>query len=120
MSSDFQQLIIIGRVVHDAQPASTRNGNSYAAFVMAVTDSWLDNDGVPVSKATHFTVICWNKLAEGVAVNLRAGDQVMAIGTVSVRMYEARNTAPLVNLEVRAKHVKILVKHDFNNNSDEK
>jgi len=111
--SDFQQLIIVGRVVEAVRLQHSRNGNAAATFLVAVVQSWLDDDAQPISKTTNFTILCWNQLANQAKRELQLGDRILIVGTIDVRTYLSRDSKPVVSLEIRAKQFKLLEKQSI-------
>lgn len=107
--SDFHQLVLIGTVAESAQTLRARNGAVSVSFTVSVLESWLDDDGMPISKTTSFTVLCRNRLVSH-AAQLVTGDRVLVVGGIEGRTYTGRDSKTIMLLEVKARQLRILEK----------
>jgi single-stranded DNA-binding protein len=105
--SDFHQIVIVGTVAQSAQTLCARNGTISVSFTVSVSESWFDDDGMPNSKTTSFTVLCRNRLASH-ATQLIAGNRVLVIGGLEGRAYTGRDSKTIVTLEIKARQLRIL------------
>lgn len=83
-------LTVVGKVVSEITQTTTANGFKKCSFRVGAQErrfdreaqKWVDGDRVYVQ------VICWRKLAEGVAASLFRGDNVVVTGRLMLNEWE--------------------------------
>ena len=87
----------------------TPSGVPVASFSLAVSRSWVGQDGQRQEKTTWFRVTAWRKLAETVSQYLSKGRQVLVIGEIEeARTYTDRDGNTRAALEVTAQTVRFI------------
>jgi single-strand DNA-binding protein len=108
MASDFNKVILTGRLVADPDVRYTPNGAEVAQFRIAVNRSYRVKDQTEWQQETFFVnVVTWNRLAEKVESNFKKGDLVLVEGRLNIRSYETDGTKKWVT-EIIANDVKFL------------
>lgn len=80
MAKSVNQVILLGRLVRDAEARSTNSGKSVATFSLAV-------DKLPEG-ADFFEVTVWDKLAENVTKYTGKGSKILVQGRLSQQTWE--------------------------------
>jgi len=108
MASDYNKVILTGRLVADPDIRYTPNGAEVAQFRIAVNRSYRMKDQSEWQQETFFvTIIAWNRLAEKVENNFKKGDLVLVEGRLNIRSYETDGTKKWVT-EIIASDAKFL------------
>ena len=108
MASDYNKVILTGRLVADPDVRYTPNGAEVAQFRIAVNRSYKIKDQSDWQQETFFvTIIAWNRLAEKVENNFKKGDLVLVEGRLNIRSYETDGTKKWVT-EIIASDAKFL------------
>jgi single-strand DNA-binding protein len=98
-------LTVVGKVISDLNHSTSANGFKRCGFRIKAWErrydkeagEWVDGDRV------FLQVMCWRRLAEGVAASLRKGDYVVVTGKLAVREWETDGQQrSMVELEARA------------------
>lgn len=102
----LNRVILVGRLVADAELRKTNSGMSVASFDLAVDNAMSNPDG---SKATCFiAVTCWDGLAENVAKFTSKGKLVGVDGKLNQRKFTDKNGNNRNVIEVVADSIKFL------------
>ncbi|MCD6426500.1 MAG: single-stranded DNA-binding protein [Caldisericaceae bacterium] len=109
MASDFNKVILTGRLAADPDVRYTPNGSEVAQFRIAVNRSYKtkDNPNDWQQETFFITIITWNRLAERVEKNFKKGDLVIVEGRLNIRSYEVDGVKKWVT-EIIANDVKFL------------
>ncbi len=108
MASDYNKVILTGRLVADPDIRYTPNGAEVAQFRIAVNRSYKIKDQPDWQQETFFiTIIAWNRLAEKVENNFKKGDLVLVEGRLNIRSYETDGVKKWVT-EIIANDAKFL------------
>lgn len=79
---------LIGNLGKDVEFTEFSSGNKRAAFSLATTESYKNNQGEQVKNTQWHNVIAWGKNAELMAKILTKGNKVAVTGTLSYRSYQ--------------------------------
>ena len=79
----LNKVVLIGRMVKDAELKATQSGKSVASFTIAVDSGYGEN-----KKADFINCVAWNKTAEFVTAWFKKGDMIAVVGRLSSRSYE--------------------------------
>ena len=85
--SDVNQVVLIGRLVRDAELKCTSSGKPVTRFSLAVNekrkvgDDWKDSAG-------FFEVVLWGQLGESLSLYLTKGKQIAVIGKLTQERWE--------------------------------
>lgn len=113
----LNRIILVGRLVSDAELRKTNSGMSVATFPIAVVNAMSNPDG---SKATCFIdVTSWGELAENVAKFTSKGKLVGVDGKLNQRKYTAKDGTNRVVYEVVADSIKFLESKPQEDNIDD-
>lgn len=105
----YQQITLVGNLGNDPEMRYTPSGVPVASFSLAVSRSWVGQDGQRQEKTTWFRVTAWRKLAETVSQYLSKGRQVLVIGEIEdARPYTDRDGNLRAALEVTAQTVRFI------------
>ena len=105
----YQQITLVGNLGNDPEMRYTPTGVPVASFSLAVSRSWVGQDGQRQEKTTWFRVTAWRKLAETVSQYLSKGRQVLVIGEIEdARPYTDRDGNMRAALEVTAQTVRFI------------
>lgn len=83
-------ITIVGNVISDVKARRTTDGQRMVSFRVASNERRYDKDSGEWVDGDRFyvTVICWRRLANGVALSLAKGDPVIVTGRLYTRGYE--------------------------------
>lgn len=94
----------IGRLTRDPELRRTERGKAVVMFTIAI-DRGFDGE-----HTDFLPVVCWDKLAENVANFLSKGSLVGVQGSITSRVYKARDGQNRTAIEVLARTVQFLEK----------
>jgi len=104
--ADFMTVTLVGMVSEQPELQVTQTGKSLLKVKMKTSRSSKNAKGEWEQKdATSWSVTAWGQLAENAAQELREGDVIMALGTISQREWEGRDGAKRISLELNAQHL---------------
>ena len=106
----YQQITLIGNLGSDPEMRFTPTGVPVATFSLAVTRTWVNNQGERQEKTVWTRVTCWRKLAEFVSQYLTKGRQVLVVGELEEpRAWIDKKTGdPRAGLEITATTVQFV------------
>lgn len=84
----YAKAVLVGRVGRDPELRVLQSGTAVATFPLAV-DRRGPKDGE--WETSWFDVVCWSRLAEGVADKCRKGDLVLVEAEPRQRVWEGKN-----------------------------
>ncbi len=99
-------VVLIGRLAADPEPRYTVDGTAVTNFRIAVQRPFTNREGE--READFLDVVCWRKLAETVAQNLRKGRLVAVRGRVQTRSWETQDGDRRWKTEIVAEDVRFL------------
>ena len=88
MARGLNKVLIIGHLGQDPEMRFTANGRPVAAFNVATSRRWTDNDGERQEETEWFHVVAWGGLAELCKKRLHKGSQVYVEGRLQTRSWE--------------------------------
>lgn len=103
---------LIGNIGKDPEVRTLDNGTKVARFNIATTESWKGKDGQWVNDTTWHTIVAWRNLAE---TQMQKGNEVLVIGKISKREYEAEGGVKKEITEIVAATIKVLLRRERNN-----
>ena len=106
----YQQITLIGNLGNDPEMRYTPTGVPVTSFSLAVSRSWVGQDGQRQDKTVWFRVTAWRKLAETTSQYLTKGSKVLVVGEVEEprAWMDNRSGEPRAGLEVTAQTVRFL------------
>ena len=87
MSQDINNVVLIGRLVRDAELRYTSIGAPVTRFSIAVNERKKDGDSY-VDKANFIDVTFWGKLGETLSSYLVKGKQIAVVGKLNQQRWE--------------------------------
>lgn len=114
MARDLNKVMIIGHLGRDPEMRFTANGRPVAAFNVATTRCWIDNDGVRQEDTEWFHIVTWGGLAELCKKRLRKGSRVYVEGRIQTRCWEGPDGGRHFRTEVLAQELIFLNESDNN------
>ncbi|HXK42990.1 MAG: single-stranded DNA-binding protein [Anaerolineae bacterium] len=88
MARGLNKVLIIGHLGQDPEMRFTASGRPVAAFNVATSRRWTDNDGERQEETEWFHVVAWGGLAELCKKRLHKGSQVYVEGRLQTRSWE--------------------------------
>lgn len=82
----LNQVVLVGRLVRDAELKESENGKSYTNITIAVPRGYKNNDGE--YEADYIDCRLWQGVAENTAEYCRKGDLLGIKGRIETRVYE--------------------------------
>ena len=83
MANDINTVILIGRIVRDAQLTYANNGTALSKYSIAVGEKYKDKD-----ETSFFSCTMFGKIAEGLSKYLEKGKQVCIQGKLKQDTWE--------------------------------
>jgi len=80
MSKSLNKVILIGRLGKDPELKYAANGNAYARFGVATSDTYKNKEGQDVERTEWHNVTVWGKLSEICAQYLKKGSRIYMEG----------------------------------------
>ena len=97
---------LLGRLVRDPELATTSNGTSNCKFTIAVPRKYKNQNNE--TETDFLNCVCWRTLAENVHKFMKKGSQVVVIGSVETRTYDAQDGTKRYVTEIRADEVEFV------------
>ncbi|MED5041086.1 single-stranded DNA-binding protein [Geobacillus stearothermophilus] len=82
----MNRVVLVGRLVKDAELRYTPNGTAVASFTLAVNRPFANQQGE--READFINVVAWRKIAENVANHTTKGSLIAVDGRLQTRSYE--------------------------------
>lgn len=82
----LNQVVLVGRLVRDAELKESENGKSYTNITIAVPRGYKNTDGE--YEADYIDCRLWQGVAENTAEYCRKGDLLGIKGRIETRVYE--------------------------------
>ena len=92
MSTDINQVILVGRLTRDAELKYTNSGTPVSNISIACNESMKQQDGSWSDKGHFFDVTLWGKQAEGLQQYLTKGRQVAIQGRLKQQSWTDQQT----------------------------
>jgi len=92
MSTDINQITIVGRLTRDAEIRYTQSGTAYCTFSIACSEDVKQSSGQWEEKAHFFDCTLWGKSAESLNQYLVKGKQVAIVGKLKQDRWEDRES----------------------------
>lgn len=102
----MNKVILLGRLVKDPELVTTTNGVSNCKFTLAVTRKYKNQNGE--SETDFLNCVCWRTLAENVNKFMKKGSQVIVVGSVQTRTYDAQDGTKRYVTEIMADEVEFV------------
>lgn len=90
---------IVGNLTADVELRSTANGTPVANFTIAATERVRDGDQWKDGNTVFLRCTLWREYAQHAAHSLRKGLQVIAVGTLAQRSWEAEDGSRRSSIE---------------------
>lgn len=104
--ADFMTVTLVGGVVEKPVLQTTQTGKSLLKLQIKTSRSTKNAAGEWETKdGTYWTITAWGEMAENAVEDIKEGDIVMALGTISTREWEGRDGAKRVSVEMNAQHI---------------
>ena len=105
----YQQITLIGNLGADPEMRYTQSGQPVTSFRMAVSRTWVNQEGQRQEKTTWFRVTAWRKLAETANQYLTKGSKVLVVGEVEEsQAYIDKEGKPRASIDVTANTIRFL------------
>lgn len=115
----YQQITLIGNLGRDPEMRYTPTGTPVTNFTMAVSRSWVDQNGERQEKTTWFRVTAWRKLAETASQYLVKGSKVLVVGEIEdPNTYTDKEGTARASLEVTANTIRFLSPRNAENGEE--
>lgn len=110
MSSDFNTVIMLGRLTAKPEKRVLPSGDSVATFSVASSHSYKTKAGEEKEETCFIDVTVFRKQADVCAQYLVKGQKVLVEGRLSMRKWETQAGEKRVAYEIRANTVRFLEK----------
>jgi len=108
MARGLNKVLIIGHLGQDPEMRFTANGRPVAAFNVATSRRWTDNEGERQEETEWFHVVAWGGLAELCKKRLHKGSQVYVEGRLQTRSWEGQEGQRFYRTELAAQEMVFL------------
>lgn len=116
----YQQVTLVGHLGRDPEMRYTPTGTPVTNFTMAVSRSWVSQDGERQEKTIWFRVTAWRKLAETASEYLVKGSKVLVVGEMEeANAYIDKEGQARASLEVTANTIRFLSSRSQGNGDEE-
>lgn len=119
MARGLNKVLIIGHLGQDPEMRFTASGRPVAAFNVATSRRWTDNDGERQEETEWFHVVAWGGLAELCKKRLHKGSQVYVEGRLQTRSWEGPEGQRFYRTELVAQEMVFLDSFEEPVGSDE-
>src|SRR5262245_59141569 len=107
--SDFNSVVLMGRLARDPELRYVGSGAPVCSFSVATNFNYTKSDGQKAQSVTFVDVTAWRRLAEICSQFLKKGRQVLVTGTLKQdRWVDAKTQQPRSKLKVVAREVKFI------------
>lgn len=106
--SDYNRVILCGRLGRDAELRYTQGGDSVATLNLATSERWKNKSGETQERTEWSRVVIWGKSAETLSEYLTKGKQVLVEGKLQTRQWSDKDGNKRYTTEVRADRVVLL------------
>ncbi|MBX4186957.1 MAG: single-stranded DNA-binding protein [Candidatus Doudnabacteria bacterium] len=89
---DLNKVQLIGRLTRDPEIRTTPGGQNVAAFSIATSFNWTDQQGQKKEQTEFHNVIAWRKLADIIGQYLKKGSQVYIEGRLQTRSWDDKTS----------------------------
>jgi len=107
--SDYNNVLLLGRLARDPELRYAPGGVPVCTFSIATNHRYTKSDGQKAQSVTFVDVDAWRRLAELCSQFLKKGRQVLISGTLKQdRWVDAKTQQPRSRLKVLAREVKFV------------
>ncbi|MBC7264688.1 MAG: single-stranded DNA-binding protein [Chloroflexi bacterium] len=106
--SGLNKVMLIGNLGKDPEMRYTPDGTPVTSFSLAVSRTWVNNDGERREATEWFNVVAWRRLAEICSQYLRKGERVYVEGRLQTRSWEDQDGQKHFRTEVVAQDMLLL------------
>lgn len=107
--SDFNSVVLLGRLARDPELRYVGSGAPVCSFSVATNQNYTKSDGQKAQSVTFVDITAWRRLAEICNQFLKKGRQVLVTGTLKQdRWVDTKTQQPRSKLKVVAREVKFL------------
>ncbi len=104
----LNKMMVIGNLGGDPEMRFTANGTPVASFSIAVSQSYMGQDGERKEETEWFKVVAWRKLAETCTQFLTKGSKAYVEGRLRTRNWEGNDGQKRFTVEIIADKVLFL------------
>ncbi len=91
MATDFNRVILIGRLTRDVDLRQIQSGTSIASFSIANNRSYVTGSGEKREEVSFFNCILWGKQGEAFAKYVKKGHRVAVEGRLQQRSWQDKD-----------------------------
>ena len=102
MATDFNRVILIGRLTRDVDLRQIQSGTSIASFSIANNRSYVTGSGEKREEVSFFNCILWGKQGEAFAKYVKKGHRVAIEGRLQQRTWQDKEGNNRSTVEVVA------------------
>ena len=100
-------ITFIGNLGRDPEMRYTPSGAGMTSFSVAENNKYTKGDGESVEETQWFNCTAWGRLAEVCNQYLSKGSQVMIVGRLTHRLYNAQDGSTRVSLDVNVEKMQM-------------
>jgi len=102
MATDFNRVILIGRLTRDVDLRQIQSGTSIASFSIANNRSYITGSGEKREEVSFFNCILWGKQGEAFAKYVKKGHRVAVEGRLQQRSWQDKDGNNRSTIEIVA------------------
>ena len=107
--SDFNSVVLLGRLARDPELRYVGSGAPVCSFSVATNQNYTKSDGQKAQSVTFVDITAWRRLAEICNHFLKKGRQVLVTGTLKQdRWVDSKTQQSRSKLKIVAREVKFL------------
>ena len=99
--ADINNVVLVGRLVRDAEARTTKSGKNIAAFTLAVS-------GIEKEYVDFIDCLAWGKTADVVTQYTSKGKRVGIVGKLHINKYETKDGEKRSRAEVIVNSIQLL------------
>lgn len=100
-------ITFIGNLGRDPEMRYTPGGSGVTSFSVAENNKYTTRDGETIEETTWFNCSAWGRLAEVCNEYLTRGSQVMIVGRMTVRPYQANDGSSRFSIDVNVEKMQM-------------
>ena len=105
--SDYNRVILCGRLGKDAELRYTQGGSPVSTLNLATSESWT-KDGERQQRTEWHRIVLWGKTAENLQDYLLKGKQILVEGSLHTRKWQDKDGNDKYTTEVKAFKIVLL------------
>lgn len=106
--SNFNKVILVGRLTRDPETRFTPNGTQVSVFTLAVNRNYNSSSSQDTQTADFIRIVSFGRLAEFVGTYLTKGRLILVEGSLRIRKWQTQSGEPRSTTEVVASSIQFM------------